>query len=137
MGTLVNAIKAIFASKKTTDSNYAVPLLNKSDASPAGYMELPDITKIFCGLKSQTIPDGTDLNTITEQGVYKVISKNSAQTLQNTPYKNGGFVLYRISPYDAVGYGAQIVISHEGIWWRPGVQAGVSGIWRAIDIPQP
>lgn len=49
MGTLVNAIKAIFASKKTTDSNYAVPLLNKNDASPAGYMELPDLAAVAAG----------------------------------------------------------------------------------------
>ena len=49
MGTLVNAIKALFTSKKTTDSNYAVALLNKSDASPAGYMELPDLAAVAAG----------------------------------------------------------------------------------------
>lgn len=53
MGTLVNAIKAIFASKKTTDSNYAVPLLNKNDASPAGYMELPDLAAVAAGVLFQ------------------------------------------------------------------------------------
>lgn len=71
MGTLVNAIKAIFASKKTTDSNYAVPLLNKNDASPAGYMELPDLAAVAAGVTLSTV-SLEQANSITTNGFHRV-----------------------------------------------------------------
>lgn len=76
MGTLVNAIKAIFASKKTTDSNYAVPLLNKNDASPAGYMELPDLAAVAAGISLAAV-SVSDADSITSSGQYRINGTNA------------------------------------------------------------
>ena len=98
MGTLVNAIKALFTSKKTTDSNYAVALLNKSDASPAGYMELPDLAAVAAG-SMIPIANNSSLNNYTNSGVYYTNSATNTNTISERPFSGAAMVLRVFNPY--------------------------------------
>ena len=48
-----NTIKNVFAAlgAKTADNNYAVPLLNKSNASPQGFMDMASLASVLGGAK--------------------------------------------------------------------------------------
>ena len=47
--SLLNGVKSLFSGlgAKTTDSNYAVPLVNKNDATPTGYMTMANIAAVL------------------------------------------------------------------------------------------
>ena len=50
--TGLNMIKAVFAAlgAKTSDSNYAVPLLSKTTAEPKGYMDMASLASVLGGI---------------------------------------------------------------------------------------
>ena len=60
--TGLNMIKSVFAAlgAKTSDSNYAVPLLNKTTAEPKGYMDMASLASVLgdisLGRESITVP---------------------------------------------------------------------------------
>ena len=58
LDTLSNGLKDLFAAlgAKTSDSNYAVPLLNKTNGTPQGMMDMASLASVLGGLlKCQSV----------------------------------------------------------------------------------
>lgn len=83
--SLLNGLKSLFSGlgAKTTDSNYAVPLVNKSNAEPAGYMEMSNLATLMAGVKPLA---NQNLDSVFQNGTYFVGSGNEGK-----PNTNDGF----------------------------------------------
>ena len=77
--SLLNGVKSLFSGlgAKTTDSNYAVPLVNKSTAEPAGYMEMVNLSAVIAGTSIASL-DAAGLDSITASGLYRMNGTSSS-----------------------------------------------------------
>ena len=84
---LKNGMKSLFFSlgAKTSDSNYAVGLYDKTSAEPKGLMGMSDLASVLGVKQSYDISNNVDLNTLRTPGDYKCDRYATVATLANTP----------------------------------------------------
>ena len=82
--SLSNGIKELFAAlgAKTSDSNYAVPLLNKTNGTPQGMMDMSSLASVLGVMKYVNDLRNTDVNTLTSKSaIYQFLSDNHCTNL--------------------------------------------------------
>ena len=95
-----NAFKSLMATlgAKTTDSNYAVPLVNKTSGAPQGFMDMSSLASVLGGLfqkeKGTASEFPTDLNLLYNQTQpYMLVWLSSAGAPDNVPFSGLGLCL--------------------------------------------
>lgn len=118
---------------KTTDSNYAVPLVNKTSGAPQGFMDMSSLASVLGGFKfTPVIPKNSDLNTLEFRLTYRSSDSTITATLSNLPSDLilGGFYMLWISSYGSEAYSNQIIIQYGKVWIRNATD--LSGkVWNA------
>lgn len=104
---------------KTSDSSYAVPLINKTSGAPQGYMEMSALASVLGGVYTQ-LQGNTSIGSYGEvasdmfrkTGVFSAANA-VASTITGQPNQslNVGFVLIN---YFADPYGLQILMYNKG-----------------------
>ena len=121
--SLLNGLKSLFSglSTKTTDSSYAVPLLNSSK-EPTGDMTLANVLLLasqkMCGI---TEACSVDLNNYKVPGVYKTGQASETNALANCPVTGGAFILFVFNPYavnNTTSGCFQLLVTYQGIFYR-------------------
>ena len=137
--TSLNMIKSIFAAlgAKTSDINYAVPLLNKTTAEPKGYMDMASLASVlgerilFSGAGANVLDEGTDLDNLTIPGFY--VSPNSAisKTIVNGPPTTVQFVMWVFRGRSS-DYFWQIVMHKSTLYMRYNGGTADWGSWKKL-----
>ena len=69
-----NAFKSLMATlgAKTTDSNYAVPLVNKTSGAPQGFMDMSSLASVLGEflIRAKGLTSNTSLDDVTSYGIY-------------------------------------------------------------------
>ena len=122
MGTLKNALKALFTkSNITSDLSRAVPILN-SAKEVEGNMTLANVLLLasqkMCGITETCM---VDLNNYKVPGVYKTGQASETNALTNCPATGGAIILFVFNPYGAniTTLGCfQLIVTFQGIFYR-------------------
>jgi hypothetical protein len=108
---------------KTTDRNYAVPLVNKTSGDPQGFMDMSSLASVL-GVDMFFFENGQNLNNLTFKNrrylyVYFSPSQTVTQSLLNLPTAlNAGFAMIVLAPYGFSPYHAQIITDGSNIYIR-------------------
>ena len=81
MGTLVNGIKEIFATEKTTGSNI---MLCGNDGTPDGHMTMDNLASVL-GIQTVSLQRGTDLDSLRTPNKYTCSDGPTSGTILNKP----------------------------------------------------
>lgn len=136
--SLLNGLKSLFSglSTKTTDSNYAVPLLNSSK-EPTGNMTLANVLLLasqkVCGVTGSLTGS---LNDYKVPGVYKTGQASETNALQDCPATGGAIVLFVFNPYGATNTTSgcfQLIITFTGIFFRT-FSNNTWNVWRTVTL---
>ena len=138
--TGLNMIKSVFAAlgAKTSDSNYAVPLLNKTTAEPKGYMDMASLASvlgdILFGSGGIEITSSTDMDSLTSPGIYVCKSQSIASTLVNLPDGTNfnAFHLLVFCPYGGSSYAGQLLVYRTSLFIRHRNSSGLMNSWRKV-----
>ena len=139
-----DAFKSLMATlgAKTTDSNYAVPLVNKTSGAPQGFMDMSSLASVL-GVDIIFFENGQNLNNLTFKNgrylyVYCSTSKTVSQSLLNLPTAfDAGFAMIVLAPYGFFAYHAQIITDGSNIYIRRQTggssDASVFSPWKRIN----
>ena len=132
--TGLNMIKSVFAAlgAKTSDSNYAVPLLNKTTAEPKGYMDMASLASVlgdmilFSGANATVLNNGEDLDNLTIPGFYASPNAANSKTIVNGPPTTVQFLMWVFGGRTA-GYFWQIIMHKSSVYNR--YKGGIDSDW--------
>ena len=138
--TSLNMIKSVFAAlgAKTTDSNYAVPVVNKTTAEPKGYMDMASLASVLgdplFADGGKIITNSTDLDSLLSPGIYVCKSQSIASSLTNLPAGTSfnAFHLIVFCPYGGPSYAVQFIIYRTSLFIRYRSGSGEMSGWRKI-----
>ena len=90
----LNAIKSVFAAlgAKTSDSNYAVPLVDKTSAEPKGFMEMANLASVLGGTSTK-ITTSALLSSYKTIGTYNIETSQIASNIEDVPVESGGVLV--------------------------------------------
>ena len=129
----LNTIKNVFSAlgAKTSDSNYAVALLDKTSAEPKGMMDFANLASVLGGTLTE-LSANTDLDNLTKIGNY-MANFSVGPTVINQPAGiAGAFVIYVEIGY-AVGKCCQRLIDWEGVMYVRFQRSSNFISWRRCD----
>lgn len=141
MGTLTNALKALFTkSNITSDSSRAVPILN-SAKEVEGSMALSNLLELaaqkICGTTTKLTGD---LNNYKTAGVFRTGQASETNALTNCPVTGGAIVLIVFNPYGIMNLTSgsfQLILTFAtigtGIFYR--TQSGGEWLgWKVVNM---
>lgn len=134
-----NTIKNVFAAlgAKTADNNYAVPLLNKSNASPQGFMDLASLASVLgVSLSGSSDIQNSNLNSYTDIGfhIYRIVNANGGTTNYPNSGNGVGVLLTLFTNTTNTARGAQLFFENSGRVYSRNAWNGVDSFsaWKEL-----